>query len=272
MAHVEPPPATADRTVTTGQARWTRLAGLGLIMAGLAPILMFGAGLLWGLEFESGDAVFFFGTGLLGIVSGFLVWRFGLWSKILGIVASVLLLGALFWTVFGLTAPQSFFDFVPGLLLIPGALIGLICSIAAIRAHRRNDRPATPDRGEARGLRLFPTIVIVLAVVSAALTFFSKETADGESADVRVTLSDFEFDEDSYSFAGGTKVLVTNDDPFLHTFTVEELDIDETMTPGSEVLVTIPEESGDYLLFCRPHTMDPEDPSKDDMTADLTVE
>ena len=270
MAHVEPPPAAGDRTLRTGQARWSRLAGLGLIMAGIAPLLMLAAGLLWGLEFE-GDAAFFIVTGLLGIVSGILVSRFGLWSKVVGIIASILLLGALFWTVFGLMAPQSFFDVVPGLLLIPGALIGLICSIAAIRAHRRNDVPATADRGEARGLRLFPTIVIVLAVISAALTFFLKETVEGEG-DAQVTLSDFEFDKASYSFAPGTEIVVTNDDPFMHTFTIEELDIDETLNPGSQVKVTIPEESGDYTVFCRPHTMDPKDPQDDDMAADLSVE
>jgi len=67
-------------------------------------------------------------------------------------------------------------------------------------------------------------------------------------------------------------VLVRNDDPFLHTFTVEELDIDEAITPGSEVLVEIPDESGSYVVFCRPHS-DPEEPDPaEDMAANLTIE
>jgi plastocyanin len=65
---------------------------------------------------------------------------------------------------------------------------------------------------------------------------------------------------------------VRNDDPFLHTFTVDDLDIDEAMSPGSEELIEIPSEPGTYVVYCRPHTSDPDDPSSDDMTATLTIE
>jgi plastocyanin len=114
----------------------------------------------------------------------------------------------------------------------------------------------------------------VLAVISAVLTFTGSSTVDEGQADETVTLSDFEFNEDSYSLAPGSTVLVRNDDPFAHTFTVEELDIDEALTPGQEILVEVPEdaEPTEYVLFCRPHTSDPKDPQEDDMAADLRVE
>jgi plastocyanin len=258
---------------TTGPARWTRLAGLGLFMAGLAPLLMFLAGLIWGLEFE-GDTVFFLIVSAIGLLGAFLVLRFGhtLWAKIIGIVASVLVAFAMFWTAFGLAYPGSFFDFIPGLLLLPGAIMGLVGSIAAIVASRRGRAAEAPAAGERKTVRAVMAIVGVLAVVSAVLTFVGSSSVDESEADETVTLSDFEFDSESYDFAAGTTVLVRNDDPFTHTFTVEELDIDETLTPGKEVLVEIPEESGEYVVFCRPHTSDPEEPSDDDMAADFNVQ
>ena len=265
-------PMEAPRT-TTGPARWTRLAGLGLLMAGLAPMLMFLAGLIWGLDFE-GDAAFLLITSAIGLVGSFLVLRFGhtLWAKIVGIVASVAVAMALFWTAFGLAYPGSFFDFIPGLLLLPGAIMGLVGSIAALVASRRGRAAEAPAAGERKTVRTVMAIVGVLAVVSAVLTFVGRSSVDESEADETVTLSDFEFDSESYDFAAGTTILVRNDDPFTHTFTVEDLDIDETLTPGKEVLVEVPDESGDYILFCRPHTSDPDDPSDDDMAADFSVQ
>jgi len=265
-------PMEAPRT-TTGPARWTRLAGLGLLMAGLAPLLMFLAGLIWGLEFE-GDTAFFLIVSAVGLLGSFVVLRFGqaLWGKILGIVASILVAMAMFWTAFGLAYPGSFFDFIPGLLLLPGAIMGLVGSIAAIVAASRGKGTEAPAAGERKTVRTVMAIVGVLAVISAVLTFLGSSSVDESEADETVTLSDFEFDSESYDFAAGTTVLVRNDDPFTHTFTVEDLDIDETLTPGKEVLVEVPEESGEYILFCRPHTSDPEDPSDDDMAAELSIQ
>ena len=258
---------------STGPARWTRLGGLGLAMAGLAPLLMFLAGALWGLEFE-GDAAFFLITCAIGLVGAFLVLRFGatLWAKIVGILCALAVGMALFWTAFGLAYPGSFFDFVPGLLVVPGVILTLVGCIAGIVAGRRGKAAEAPAVGERKTVQTVVAVLGVLAVVSAVLTFVGKSTVDESQADETVTLSDFEFNEDSYSFAPGTTLLVRNDDPFVHTFTVEELDIDETLTPGKEVLVEVPDNAGEYILFCEPHTMDPEDPEEDDMFANLTVE
>ena len=92
-----------------------------------------------------------------------------------------------------------------------------------------------------------------------------------DDADLTVSLTDFEFDEDGYELEGGATVLVQNDDPFVHTFTVDELGIDVELGPSSEKLVEIPEESGAYVLYCDPHTEDKDDPSEDDMASELTV-
>lgn len=86
-----------------------------------------------------------------------------------------------------------------------------------------------------------------------------------------VDLEDFEFDEASYDVPAGGTVLVKNSDSLVHTFTIDELDIDVELGPGSEELVTMPEETGTYILFCVPHTSDPDDPSEDDMASEITI-
>lgn len=263
--------ADASAPMTSGKPKWTRLATLGLILAALGPLLMFLAGLVWGLDMSE-DAVFFLGTGAIGLLGAFSMSRPNTWAKVVGVVFAFLMLFGLWWTVFGLFAPGSFFDFVPGLLVLPGALIGMVAGIAAIRAAKRGDATAEPVAGERRGLRIVLTVVIVLAVVSAALTFIGRSTADEADADSVIALSDFEFPEDEISLEAGSTVLVRNDDPFLHTFTVEELNIDVVLGPGASELVEIPAETGTYTVFCEPHTSDPEDPDDGDMAATLTIQ
>jgi plastocyanin len=117
-------------------------------------------------------------------------------------------------------------------------------------------------------------VVAALAVISGALTLTSRSSvgeAEAASASATSRMTDFEFVPASYSVEGGSRVLVRNDDPFLHTFTVDELGIDEVVTPGSEKLIAIPSRPGSYFLYCQPHTGDKEDPGEDDMVGTLVV-
>ena len=92
-----------------------------------------------------------------------------------------------------------------------------------------------------------------------------------DHADLTVSLEDFAFDESSYDLVGGETLLIKNDDPFHHTFTVDALGIDVHLGPSSEKLVELPDQPGTYVLYCDPHTSGKEDPSEDDMAAELTV-
>lgn len=252
------------------KAKWTRLASLGLVLAGLGPTLMLLAGLLFGLD-VSEDLVFFVGVAVIAFLGAFLVWRFGTWSKVVGILAALLVGMALFWTAFGLAEPASFFDFVPGILVIPGALTAIGASIAALLASRRGRLTARPEAGERRGIQIVLGLVGLLALVSAGLNLFTRSTASADEAQSTVAIKNFEFGEDSYQFAAGSKVFVENDDPYFHTFTVPGLDIDEEFIGGSSKIVTIPEKPGEYIRYCKPHTTDTEDPGEDDMASRITV-
>ncbi|HEX2054386.1 MAG TPA: cupredoxin domain-containing protein [Actinomycetota bacterium] len=252
------------------KAKWTRLAALGLVMAGIGPLLILGAGLLFGLDFE-GDIAFFLITAAIALSGAFLVWRFGTWGKVAGAVAGLLVGLALFWTAFGLMQPASFFDFLPGLLVLPGALIAIVASIAAVVSGRRGRATARPEGGERLGLRIVAGVVVLGAVVSGALNLFTRPTASAGDAQASVAMKDFRFDEQGYEVAGGSTVFVDNNDPFAHTFTIDELDVDEAFIAGGSKVVQIPDRPGTYVLYCKPHTSDPEDPGEEDMASRITV-
>ena len=263
-----------DTTVTPGDdvatARGTRLATVGLLMAATGPLLLLAATLLWGLDTD--EIGFLVVATVAALAGAWLVNRPRTAAKVAGIVLAVLVAGALFWTAFGLAEPTSFFDFVPGLLVVPGVLLALIAGITSIRARKRG-RPL--GGGERRAAVAVLGVVLLLAGLSGALTLTSRDTVDADDAaraDLTVELQDFEFTRAGYDVGGDTTVLVKNSDPFAHNFTVDALDIDVDLGPGSEKLVTIPARPGTYVLYCDPHTEDPEDPSADDMAAEITVD
>ena len=267
---IDSPTASVDLPSTPKTPSGTTLATLGFAMAALGPILIIGAGLIFGLD----DLGFFFIPSVLGIVGVVLSRRPGKVAKAFSIVIALLIAMLLFWTAFGLAAPSSFFDFVPALLVLPGALLALGSSIAALVSRSRGSEAGA---GERRAALAIVTLVGVLGGVSAVLTLTGRDTVPdsvADAADVAVDMKDFEFDEDAYEVPAGGTIFVKNEDPFVHTFTVDALGIDVDLGPGDEKIVEIPSEvdgSSTYVLYCDPHTEEPDDPGEHDMAAELTV-
>lgn len=250
--------------------RWSRLASVGFLMAAVGAILMIAAVLIWGLD--SDDLVFFAVPAVLGVIAAALVRRPRTWMKVVAIVLGIVTAMMLFWTMFGITALSSFFDFVPALLVVPGVLIGLVAGVASILAGRRNE--GRTSVAEHRVILGVLAVLGVLVVASAVLSVTNRETvsdADAADADLVVELKDFEFDAERYDAAAGSTILVKNSDPFLHTFTVDDLGVDVSLNGGSEKLITLPTDTGTFVLYCEPHTSDPDDPGDDDMASEITV-
>jgi plastocyanin len=261
------------RTTGVGVPRGTRLAALGLLMISAAGAIWLVAGMIWGLDLGE-SAGFLVPTIMLPAIAAFIVWRFGTWARVVGIVVALLALGTLWFTAFGLLEPDSVFDFVGGLLVVPGAVIAIVGCIQAIRAARRGDLVARREGREARAMSVILAAVVGLTVVSAVVTLVGRSTADATQADVEVSIKDFTFEAggvEEVSVTGGDTLFVANDDPFHHTFTVDELQIDVPFGPSSQELIEIPAQPGTYTLYCRPHTSNPDDPSEGDMATTLTV-
>lgn len=263
---------TIPRT-SVGVPRGTRSAVLGLLMISAAGAIWLVAGLIWGLDLGE-SAGFLIPTIVLPAGAALLVWRFGTWARIVGILVAVLTLATLWFTAFGLLEPASVFDFVGGLLVVPGAVIAIVGCVQAIRAARRGDLAARREGGEARTINVIVAVVVGLTVLSGIVTFVGRSTADATQADAEVAIEDFTFvagGVEEVSVSGGATLFVANEDPFHHTFTVEELGIDVAFGPSSQELIEIPAQPGTYTLYCRPHTSNPDDPADGDMATTLTI-
>jgi len=241
-------------------------------MEGSASIVMLAAGAIWGLDI--GDSLGFFLLPAIAGIGGSLLVRRGrtVW-KVVAIVLGAFAAVMLFWTAFGLAEPGSFFDFVPGLLLVGGLLIAVIAGVGSIRSRKRGAVDHA-EGGERQAIRTVLVGLGTLTLLSAILSITGRETvstAAARDADIVIDLKDFEFDQDSYATEGGSTILVRNSDPFLHTFTIDALDIDVKLTVGSEKLITIPDETGTFVLYCQPHTSDSEDPGDHDMAATFKI-
>ncbi len=276
--HVNASVVTDTRPVaaTRPRARYVGLAALGLVMAAGAPLIYLIASLVAGLGLEE-DGPFFIALTVVPLVAAALVWRFGTWARIVSLVVSLLAAFAAFWMAFGLAYPASFVDFVPGLLLPLGVLLGVGGSIAALVANRRSRAAAGPATGERRLMGAALAIVGLAIVASAVLNFTGRQTVEAAAAEgaIEATIRDFAFAEGTYQVTAGqlTSFVVRNNDPVVHTFTVPALGVDQTLLPGSEALVEVTADAGTYTLYCVPHSnTDEPDPAQAGMAATLVAQ
>lgn len=90
---------------------------------------------------------------------------------------------------------------------------------------------------------------------SASAPPTAAESAQSSAAQpVVITIKDFEF-QGLDSVAPGTEVMVTNNDPVLHTVTAEsDGGFDVEATPGKTVTFQAPDQPGEYAFFCQFHS------------------
>ena len=111
-------------------------------------------------------------------------------------------------------------------------------------------------------MRKVVLVVLVMAALAAGCGGDDDDEVDagsqGDSSATTVELAakDFEFDPATLDAEAGDTITVevTNEGEAPHTFTVEELDIDEEIAPGesAQVEVTVPD-SGGFEFVCRFH-------------------
>ena len=94
------------------------------------------------------------------------------------------------------------------------------------------------------------------AAVTTEATQADAGRGSGETATLAVVTRDVAFDPAELEAPAGSTVTVslTNEGQLPHTFTIEELDVDESLSPGSsgEAELTMPEE-GEVTYFCQVH-------------------
>lgn len=246
----------------------------GLVLLALAPLVMFAAGAITGADLGEGSIFLVIGA-ILAIGAGLTV-AFGTWSKVVGLVLTVLAALGGFWIAFGLMAPNSPVDFVVGVMFVTGVVLAITGGVQALR-HRR-ERVDAPTAGESRA-RLVALGLVGLALVASLavnlLTRSSVAVADAEGA-ASLEIGAFAFPSVTTVAAGEeARLLVHNADAFLHDVAIPAGDIGPvTVAPGSEVLVDISALSpGTYTYYCTLHSDTAiADPEEAGMAGTLVVE
>ena len=242
----------------------THIFGLALLAA--ATI----AATVLALLFTEGEGTFV-PTALIAIAVAGVVWRFDrTWAYVVGVIGTLAVTAGIFFLAFGIFQVFSPIEFILGLVLTLGFFISLVSGIRALVASIR-DRTAPVSSGK-RFRQTILGVVGALSVVSITGFFLTQSSVSNEQADQAVTvdMTKFEFEPHDITVNEGQMLLVTNSDPFAHDITLEEFDVYEHLTPGSEALVSLSSvPPGTYTYHCSLHT----DPSTGEgMTGQITVE
>jgi plastocyanin len=253
-----------------------RRAGLGRLGLALlsATMLLFLGLVLTTMPEEAGFVV---PPALIIVILTLLAWRLdATWVRVLGVIGTLGLAAMMFWVVFGLAHPSSFFDFVPAVTFVLGVALSLIGNVGAIaRRKRRGAAPEGHGRGTGRLATAAVAIVVAAVVGSGALALLTRETVDPAIASgaTVVDMSGFAFAPTLIEASAGTQLVVHNSDAFVHDFTVPDLDLVTTVLPGSDAVVDLPETPGTYVVYCTLHsdTSDPAPDVESNMVARLTV-
>ena len=99
------------------------------------------------------------------------------------------------------------------------------------------------------------SVMAVASLLSAIVTVTSIDSVSSEEREgaTEIVMNETEFEPESIQVAAGetVRLVIENHDPYVHTFTIEDLDIDVDFGPGDDKIVefTVPE-SGDVAFIC----------------------
>lgn len=253
-----------QRAAAPARMDFVKATVFGLLMLAAAGVLLLVAALVAG---DAGFAVFGAILAAVPSVLALIVPRSRGWALI---VTAVLMLPALLFigpaVPDSIGHPNSFFDFVPAIAGTIGTLIALISAIAAFVQHRRGGVVIAPAGQRTLGMAVAGALA-ALALVSAVATVVGRSTvsAAAKAGATALTMKGSAFKTRQVSTRAGepVRLLVKNDSPALHNFTIKQLGVAETLSPGSEKLVQLLNVApGSYTYVCTLH---------DGMTGTLTI-
>ena len=191
------------------------------------------------------------GVGVLlivGLVVMSRAWRTGvIMVGILGLVYAVFMAP---FVPESFAFPASTTDFVINLVSIAACLLIMVGAVAIFRAGTIDARSDTA--------RKFGTAILAVVVLGTAFSVTARLTREdplGRPFDVTVTAEDTEFSPREIDAAGTLgrplSFFIENEDLTAHTFTIDELDVDESIPGGGSARVELSEiPSGTYRYYC----------------------
>jgi plastocyanin len=168
----------------------------------------------------------------------------------LGVVSFALLVMNAPFTLEALMHPESPADFVPVTMLTVGGLLAVAATVPALRAERGRQT----ESGLPRGAAVAGALVVLAAIggsVAAKAAVTNDAPADGSLV---IDLENFAFGPETVTAnRGKVSLYVTNNDSVRHTFTVDELGVDQSIAPGQSRQIRFDAESGTFRFYCKPH-------------------
>jgi plastocyanin len=248
-----------ESTASPSRPFYTRLAALGFGLIALMALLYLGFALL-GVHSDTAEVVFVSVILVIGLLIAGALLRFGAWAQVLaGLLALALFLLVVPFSIFDLQHPESAGDFVPIVLLIVGSVFGLVGSVVSLIQRWRHTLRVRATPAEALAVKAILAALALLALVSLGLTAVSRTSLSAESKAnaVSVEITSFDFNPNRVVVKTGetVRLVVTNNDPTLHTFTLPKAGVDVSVPPGSEKLVEFKAPApGEYRWYCIPHS------------------
>lgn len=234
---------------------YTRIALLGIAMYLSIEVII----LVLTLAFlKPADVWYPLLVGGLALVAGAAIYFWHPWGLIVGIAGGIFSIPFSLDTIGeNLSAPDSFLDFAyrpiiwggGTILVLAGSAVGLVQHFR----RRTSMHGPVPVVRAAQGLI---AVVAAVSLVSAVLTVAGIDhVSAGERTDATVVkIESWHFSSDTVTVASGgaAKLVIENNDPNIHTFTVDVLGLDERLGPFDDALIafdTAP--PGRYEFRCR---------------------
>ncbi|MCI0903053.1 MAG: cupredoxin domain-containing protein, partial [Chloroflexi bacterium] len=119
--------------------------------------------------------------------------------------------------------------------------------------RRRGAPRTTATRGERRTFGVIVMVLLVLVILSGVLHIVGRTTvsAGAKSGAIVVEMKNSYLMPERLELRAGeiTRILVKNNDFFIHTFEIDELGVDYTVLPFGEVLIELrPTNTGEFTF------------------------
>jgi hypothetical protein len=231
---------------------YAKIALFGVALYLLTALLFFVAVIIS----EPADVAFILFLVIPALIVAAAIYFIRPWGLIVGILGGI----------FGLTffsedvdlilgTPQSFFDFTGQVIGMTGLIVIIVASAIGLIQHFRHADRTELSPTDRRILQGIAGVLAIVAVISAVLTVtnIGGVSAEEEQNATVIEAKKTAWEPEQVTISGSNRRLVIkNRDPFLHTFTIYDLDIDERLSPGSETVIELPSSATGVIPFvCR---------------------
>ena len=219
---------------------WRRL----LIVGSLAVILSLVAAMVFVIEGVIVPMVAFVVAFAAGLA--WLAWRDRPGALFLGVLSVASLAMSLPFAIEPLGILASTADFVLNLVSVIGLVVVIAASVPVMRG-----RSLDASSGVTGAIGIAFVVVLVGGTAASVTARAMRDDPLGRPGDLDLSAEDIKFHPAELSgTVGRVTVFIENEDLTAHTFTIDELDVDEVVPGGGSARVTLDVAVKTYRYYC----------------------